>query len=100
MNKIKCTMCGKCCMQMDKVIESLPAIADIIGIENAYFPYSHKNGVCEKLDIVTNMCAVYNNRPIICDIQRLSEVISEKAGQNIVDILNATQKACEYLKST
>lgn len=100
MNKINCTMCGKCCMQVDKVIESLPVIANIIGIENANFPYSHKNGVCEKLDIKTNLCMVYDNRPIICNIQKTSELISKKTGQSTADILNYTQNVCEYMKST
>ena len=83
MEKIFCSKCGNCCKHMNEVINGLPQIANIIGEENAYFPYKHKNGICENLNIINNQCSVYENRPIICNADKFIEVIAEKTGQNV-----------------
>jgi hypothetical protein len=66
---------------MKEVLDSLPQLAKVIGEENVFFPYSHNNGVCEKLS-KNNHCLVYENRPIICNVEKLSRIIAEKTGQD------------------
>jgi hypothetical protein len=58
-----CTGCGCCC----KVINW----ADKIVVRDdpdhpLYFPYTHNEGVCEKL--IDNKCSVYETRPALCRI--------------------------------
>lgn len=84
-------------MQMDLVLERLPALAEVIGTENAYFPYSHKNGVCEKLT-ENNHCSIYDNRPIICNIEKLSLIIAQRTGNELSQIRKNMQLACEGRK--
>jgi len=81
MEIFECSMCGKCCIRMIEVMESLPQLAKVIGEENIYFPYSHNNGVCENLS-EDKKCMVYENRPIICNVEKLSRIIAEKGGQD------------------
>lgn len=60
----KCSGCGLCCKNVAKVAESVK------NIEELRFPYSHDNGVCEKLN-EDNTCSVYEDRPLICNVDAL-----------------------------
>lgn len=60
-----CTKCGCCCKRIDEVI----ILAERFGTEK--FPYNHKDGVCEKL--VNNECSVYENRPTVCDVEKMKK---------------------------
>lgn len=66
-----CTGCGACCRSVDGVKENKhlhpKAIQELIEA----FPYDHKDGVCEML--VDNKCAVYEDRPVLCNIEKVSE---------------------------
>lgn len=98
----ECTICGKCCMHMKEVLEVLPQLAKVIGEDNACFPYSHNNGVCEKLS-PDNRCMVYEDRPIICNVNKLSRVIAENTGQDFDliknDIYKQLKQTCLELKA-
>jgi Fe-S-cluster containining protein len=55
-------MCGCCCKRVGIFKET--------GI---YFPYDvDENGVCEMLE--NNKCKVYDNRPLLCNIEKLANV--------------------------
>ena len=65
-----CTSCGECCKNMDKVLSS-PAPFQFLEKATREFPYGVKeNGHCEKLE--DNKCTVYDNRPLLCDVERLA----------------------------
>jgi len=50
----KCDECGLCCQHIDRV----PSLKDLdIG-----------NGVCKFLDMATNRCRIYFNRPDLCNV--------------------------------
>ena len=83
METFECSACGKCCVRMIEVIAGLPQLVSIIGEENAYFPYSHNNGICEKLVLENNLCSVYKDRPVICNMEKLTEAIAQKTGQDL-----------------
>ena len=54
--KFPCTKCAACCKNISHLKAILPVKED---------------GSCEHL--VNNQCSVYNNRPLICNIQKLAE---------------------------
>jgi Fe-S-cluster containining protein len=57
-----CSMCGACCRRIKWVVESM---------EHFDFPYKwNEKGVCEKLS-TENKCMVYDNRPLICNIEAM-----------------------------
>lgn len=62
-----CTGCGCCCKRLNK------ADTSIINDKNnpLYFPYLFdETGRCEKLTN-DNRCSVYNERPLVCNIDRM-----------------------------
>lgn len=68
--KFNCTGCGACCSRIKKVADL------VIDIEELRFPYAiSEAGKCEKLD-ENNRCSVYDERPLICNIDRMSEYMN------------------------
>ncbi|GAB3024278.1 hypothetical protein GCM10027051_31100 [Niabella terrae] len=66
--KYPCTGCGACCRQ---VATSVAQINEFIDYE---FPYSwDETGKCEMLD-ESNMCKVYDDRPVICNVEKFAEL--------------------------
>jgi uncharacterized protein len=70
-----CSGCGACCRRIDKAV-------NIIGISSKepdsefYFPFTwDENGRCEMLTD-DNKCSVYDNRPTICNIDKLFAMIA------------------------
>lgn len=60
-----CVQCGICCNKIDVAVHSVKVI-----IPDYIFPYTWgSNGKCEKL--IDNMCSVYDNRPLICNIDSM-----------------------------
>lgn len=50
----KCSKCGKCCRNLDK--------------NSIYEDLHDGDGVCRYLDVQTNLCTVYDNRPEKCNV--------------------------------
>jgi len=62
-----CTKCGCCCKKVNVAVEMTKMIDDF------KFPYKwDETGRCEKL-LEDNTCGVYDNRPLLCDIDRVIE---------------------------
>ena len=85
-----CTGCGCCCRVIDW--------ADDIVVKDDpehpyYFPYTHKDGVCEKL--IDNKCSVYETRPLLCRIENMIEKILPGVDKEEYYKLNI--KACNML---
>ena len=82
-----CTGCGCCCRVIswadDVVVRDDPD-------HPLYFPYTHKNGVCEKL--IDNKCSVYETRPMMC---RIEESRPEK--EDKINYYNRNIRACNML---
>ena len=66
--KFPCTGCGACCRMIH-------LSDDIVEREDTthphYFPYTHKEGICENLE--DNKCKIYDTRPLICRIDDLCD---------------------------
>ena len=54
MNKFFCDKCGLCCRH-------IKGIKELEGFDKG-------NGVCKYLDEKTNLCEIYENRPLICRV--------------------------------
>jgi len=71
-NIFPCSGCGACCRRINKAVENL---GDIDSDSELYFPYKwDETGRCEMLTD-DNRCQVYETRPLICNIDKLSSVI-------------------------
>ncbi len=55
-----CTICGVCCKNISH-IEPLKK-------------YNLGNGVCKYLDLTNNFCKIYENRPDICDVDKMFDI--------------------------
>jgi Fe-S-cluster containining protein len=70
-----CTSCGLCCKLVGFILDKQSEISDpIIAKVIADFPYKTINGVCEMLQ-PNNLCAVYDNRPDMCNIDTMSKLL-------------------------
>lgn len=52
----QCGRCGRCCRQVGKAKVNVDL--------------DRGDGVCRFLNESTNLCSIYNNRPLICNIDR------------------------------
>jgi len=69
-----CSGCGACCRRINKAVGNL-GIENIEKDNELYFPYKWDDtGRCEMLTD-DNRCSVYENRPLICNIDKLLSLI-------------------------
>lgn len=60
-----CTKCGCCCKMVGKMVQEL----------EIDFPYAYDaNGKCSQL-ADDNTCMVYEDRPLICNIDKMAELL-------------------------
>lgn len=57
----KCDKCGSCCMQ--------------VGKSSIYAELDRGDGVCRFFDCKTRLCTIYENRPLLCNVDRAYEKI-------------------------
>lgn len=72
MNKFPCTQCGACCRRISRAIEFVKTMSPEKQKMFA-FPYTHTDGICDML--VDNKCSVYEDRPLLCNIERVARVL-------------------------
>ncbi len=73
--KFPCSGCGSCCRRVGKAFKALGLTRNKKD-DIKYFPYKwDKNGVCEMLT-ENNKCSVYDNRPTICNIDKMAKTIN------------------------
>lgn len=76
--KFNCTMCGLCCAHVGDGVKLMRRLVlegsnDPMHFAGAVFPYEFdETGRCSKLT-EDNQCAVYENRPLICNIQQFHQ---------------------------
>lgn len=57
-DKFNCSMCGECCRH----IENIPDLST----------YNRGDGVCINLE--SNLCRIYENRPDICNVEKMYDI--------------------------
>lgn len=83
--KYPCSMCGSCCKRVNKAVENIDV--------GEPFPYKwDETGRCENLN-QDNSCAVYENRPLLCNI----DAIADKFGIEKVQFYKANISACNKM---
>lgn len=79
----KCDMCGLCCQNLRR--------------SELYSFLDRGDGVCKYYDDVSHKCSIYNNRPLICNV----EAYYEAYFRNIIDkteYLKMNYSVCSKLK--
>jgi len=82
-----CKQCGCCCRHIGKTYE---------GKDMAL-----SNGICKYLDQVTNLCTIYEKRPIFCNVDAFYEryffdkISREIFYQRNIKICSQLQRRCE-----
>lgn len=59
-NRFNCIKCGLCCRHLDK--------------NDLYKNLHDGDGICKYLDLETNLCIIYEKRPILCNIDLSYEI--------------------------
>ena len=69
--KFPCTGCGQCCRQLGEILDAANASGnEAFMLLARVFPYTPEpDGSCPML--INNQCAVYEDRPILCNLERL-----------------------------
>lgn len=68
-----CTKCGACCRKIGLAVQGAKNIAVLLPNwdEVANFPYEiNEDNSCSKL--INNQCSVYEERPLICNIDKMA----------------------------
>lgn len=93
MSDFPCTQCGLCCRHIGMTLEygkffQNQAVREAV----ESFPYkADENGVCEML--VDNKCSVYNNRPLLCDVELMASML----GVPKDEWYHSNAKACNFM---
>lgn len=81
--KFQCDKCGACCR-----------LLNLFG--PAYSSLDRGDGVCKYLDLDTNLCKIYETRPIICNVEQgYKEFFSSIPYE---EYINKTMDGCKKLK--
>lgn len=80
--KFICNQCGLCCRNINLV--------------NQLKEFHNGDGVCKYLDLETNLCKIYDNRPDICNVEKsyklfFSSIYSEE------EYIKMNYEGCEVL---
>ena len=78
-----CDRCGLCCMQ--------------VGVSPAYSELDRGDGICMYFDCVTKLCTIYDQRPLLCNIEKAyQEYFKDTMSKN--DYYRLNYEACDKLK--
>ena len=76
-----CTQCGECCRQLGNVLANSSIFPTVTQDLLKHFPYKpNPDGSCSKLTS-DGLCSVYDNRPIVCNIKLMSQVLHQNTSQ-------------------
>lgn len=88
-DRFPCVGCGACCRRMDIALAQIKALG--LDVE---FPYKVTNGTCEML-AEDNTCKVYNDRPDICNIDKMIELCEMDKDQAYIATANECNRYME-----
>ncbi|ABM38049.1 protein of unknown function UPF0153 [Polaromonas naphthalenivorans CJ2] len=81
--KFPCTKCGLCCSHVDR--------------SNQTKWLNRGDGACRYLNMDTNLCEIYENRPEICRIDSAYKYFSQKI--SLANYHKANAEVCNTLQS-
>lgn len=100
MENFPCTSCSLCCRSLGTIIRmTKQGDPESIFYKAAEeFPYSwDESGCCEMLD--NNLCSVYENRPLLCNIKKISELYAKEKDITLNNLYALNAKVCNSLIS-
>ncbi len=79
--KFNCDKCGKCC----RLLSGIPQLAS----------FDRGDGVC--IHLQGNLCDIYENRPDICNVEKMFPAFSQN--MNYEQYIALMEDSCLYLKA-
>lgn len=91
-----CTGCGACCKRAATGVKNLmPHSMD--PTSELYFPYKcDETGCCEMLSD-DNRCTVYENRPLICSVDKMAEIFGKEMGATKEEYYEISAESCNSM---
>lgn len=88
--KFNCSSCGACCKRIGLLKDKFKELN---------FPYDvNEKGWCTMLD-ENNKCKVYENRPVICSVEKTFDMYIEKMGMTRMQAYLSQAKSCnQFIK--
>ena len=80
----KCDKCGLCCKNLKN--------------NNIYSYLDRGDGVCYYFDEITNLCKIYDNRPIICNVEKAYNVFFSNR-MSYEEYIKLNTEACKKIKN-
>lgn len=79
-----CSQCGLCCKHVN------------LSPQTAFL--DRGDGLCQHLNLNTNLCSIYENRPSICNVQKQYEHVYSKQ-MSWAQFVTVNIEVCEILKN-
>jgi len=95
----KCTSCSACCKTVGSAIDNAKKLQTKSVISEMLLSFPHDlndEGHCSKLDETGN-CSVYDDRPDICNVEKMYEIHYSKYYPSKEAFYEAEHKACNVL---
>lgn len=80
----KCKKCGACCSN--------------VGTSELYADLDRGDGKCIYFDDKTNLCTIYEDRPIKCNVDKIYEAYFKNT-MSLEEYYKLNYKACEKLRN-
>ena len=81
MTDFPCTQCGQCCKQIGAILNNVSIYPTVVQDLINRFPYEvNSDGSCSMLS-GDNTCSVYQNRPIMCNIKLMGQLLRQPEQQ-------------------
>lgn len=79
-----CSKCGECCKH--------------VYLSELYKDFDRGDGTCRYLDLETNLCSIYETRPILCQVDACYEKYF-KSKLSLEEYYKINYDACKKLKN-
>lgn len=83
MTAFQCSQCGACCRNLAQ--------------HDMYRFLDRGDGICKNLDITSNLCKIYEDRPLICRVDQSYEFFSDL--MSLEEYHQVNEKNCEILRT-
>lgn len=94
----ECKMCGMCCRNIKRYKEQVyPILKELLGGAIPNFEIKDIDGVCIHLT-EDNRCSIYAQRPILCNTEKMFDLLSIALGVTKNELYKAQILSCEINK--
>jgi Fe-S-cluster containining protein len=98
MEDFPCTGCSLCCRSLSFIIQTAKQgnPESVFYKAAKAFPYSwDESGCCVMLK--NNLCSVYDNRPLLCNVKQLGSLYAAETGMALSDVYSLNARICNSL---